>query len=40
VGGTDRFADAAGAVTDVGLASFTSATTGTSSYTTSGWIAY
>jgi hypothetical protein len=39
-GGTGRFAHATGVVTDVGVASFTGPTTGTSSYTTTGWIAY
>jgi hypothetical protein len=39
-GGTGRFAHASGVVTDVGLASFTGPTTGTSSYTTTGSIAY
>jgi hypothetical protein len=39
-GGTGRFADASGVATDVGVASFTGATTGTSSYTTTGTIAY
>jgi hypothetical protein len=39
-GGTGRFADATGTVVDVGVATFTSATTGTSAYTTSGSISY
>jgi hypothetical protein len=39
-GGTGRFAAAHGVAIDVGVATFTGATTGTSSYTTSGWIAY
>jgi hypothetical protein len=39
-GGTGRFADATGEVTDDGLAAFTSPTGGTSTYTMRGSIAY
>jgi hypothetical protein len=39
-GGTGRFADASGSDADEGVAAFTGATTGTSSFATSGQIAY
>ncbi len=39
-GGTGQFANATGEVTDEGEATFTSQTSGTSSYTTKGWISY